>query len=441
VLAVLVSAGVSASSHPSATVMARAFSALSASRWFWLGYLSLSPAGLFRYDSEAEGARPLAVSATALLTCAILMAVLHWASRSPKATDLSRFSGETSHLKSEVERLSLLTVQELWLLLPAVLMGAVVNSVRIEHLAPYLLSSVVCALLMRWSVQEQASSLVRNLFRSATLLLVLALPFAGFLRTTHPSFQLPLATWLVLIGLGLVLGRPWLPGGVSLPVAEAVAEEASPVLAPAGVWRMTWSVALLGLATLAVGGVALRGGLPLPARDPVLAAAQSDLAGSFGHQARLLRLNGQALLVGCNLDVARLSLAAEIVSNHLPDTQTRVVAVRTRRWERVGRIFLALTVALFLVIPTYLLTVAAPGPSSRPYMAFCAFIGGANGAFAVGSALGWFWLDPTPHLAAFLLSASLGWLGLGYARAWIDSRVTMPDSTPSLVPVARKTTA
>jgi transposase len=30
--------------------------------------------------------------------------------------------------------------------------------------------------------------------------------------------------------------------------------------------------------------------LPLPARDPVLAAAQSDLAGSFGHQARLLRL-------------------------------------------------------------------------------------------------------------------------------------------------------
>jgi hypothetical protein len=328
--------------------------------------------------------------------------------------DLKRFSGDTAYLRDEVERLSLLAIQELWMLFPAVLIGAVVNSVRLEHLASYLGASVACALVMRAALQPGPA---RLFFRLLTVLLLLALPLAGWLRELQPDFQPPLVGWLVACAVALALGRPWLPGAAPAEPVEHPAGEASKV-------RLNASVLALGLVTVAVLALALRGSLPFPASDPVMARAQSQLAEAFGHQARLLRLNGQALLVGCDLDVGRLSLAAEIVSNHLPDTETRVVSVRTRRWERLGHLFLALTVALFLVFPTYFLTFGAPGPAARPYMGFCALIAGANGAFTVGSALGWFWMNPMPHLAAFLLSASLGWLGLGHARAWVDQQIT-----------------
>lgn len=421
VATMLASALIAASPRPSAGMTARAFGALAATRWFWLGFLALTPDGLFRYEGLTDTMRPLEVPAPALLACVSALLALHWATRACHKVDFDRFSGDVGYLDAEVRRLTLLAVQELWLLLPAVLMGAVVSSVRIEYLAPYLLSSVVCALLMRWTIQPKAPAAVRVLARLTTLALILILPFAASLPDVLPISSLPLVGCLMLVALGLVLGRPWLPTHeITEPVSQRVPAEELAVRP----WRLTPTFALLGLLTVSVVGFALRGGLPLPSSDPILAKAQAELAGTFGPQARLLRSNGQALLVGCNLDVARLSLAAEIVSAHLSDTETRVVSVRTRRWERIGRIFLALTVALFLVLPTYLLTVAAPGPSSRVYMAFCAIIGGANGAFAIGSAMGWFWMDPAPHLAAFLLSSGLGWLGLGYARAWFDGRVT-----------------
>lgn len=435
VVAVLACAFLAAAARPNATLMARAFGALAAARWFWLGFLALTPNGMFRYESPTDVSRPLVLPTPALIGCLLAMAALHWATRPSRQTDLGRFVGDGARLGREVQRLSLLAIQELWLLLPAILMGALVSSLRIDYLAPYLLGSTASALLMRWTIQPKAPGAVRVLARLGTLVLVFALPFASSLSSRLPGSGLTLVGCLVLVGLGMVLGRPWLPAS-----AEPRAEEPESPIEPSLPWRPSPTGLVLGLVTAGVLGVALRGGLPLPATDPVLARAQVELAEAFGPQARLLRLNGQALLVGCNLDVARLSLAAEIVSSHLSDTETRVVSVRTRRWERVGRFFLAMTVAFFLVFPTYLLTFAAPGPSSRAYMAFCAVLGGGNGAFAVGSALGWFWMAPAPHVAAFLLSSGLGWLGLGYARAWIDGRVTTPLRNPGLV-AARNTTA
>jgi hypothetical protein len=438
VLSLLVAAGVSAGPRPNSTSMARAFNAMAASRWFWLGYLTLSPSGLFREDLVLDGAAPLGISWGALLACAGSLLVLHWACRPPRAVELGRFSGSRQVLLAEYERLSLLCLQELWLILPAVLMAAVVSSLRIVHLAPFLLLSASNALLMKWSLEKRPSpsdsagdKAGRALTRLATGLLMVGLPFAAELRPLFAGVPVPLVSWLVLIGLGLVKGRPWMASQAALPVVDLTVTPVGP--AP----RVSWGTAVLGLATLAVISVALRGGLPLPASDPTLAAAQSDLASSFGHQARLVRLDGEALLVGCNLDVARLSLAAEIVSAHLPDDQTKVVSVRTRRWERAGTFFLAITVAVFLVFPAYLLTFAAPGRCPAPYFALCGLLGGANGAFAVGSALGWFWMDPMPYLAAFLLCTSLSWLGIGYARAWIDGRVSALGGATGLVPVAR----
>lgn len=419
VLALLLTAVLSLGSQPSALTMARSFGALSAARWFWLGFLALSPHGLFRYEGPVDGFSPLSVSSAA--ACVLALAALHWATGLPRQLDLSRYSGDTAHLRGEAERLSLLAIQELWLLFPAVLMGAVVSSVRIEQLVPYLGASVACALVLRACLQSNRHAWG---FRVVTLLLLLGLPFAGQLSEMLGGFTPPLVGWLLAIAVGLAWGRP------GSPADPSVVAETSSSRSRGG--KPSLAALALSLATVAVVGTALRGGLPLPASDPVLAKAQAGLAGAFGHQARLLALNGQALLVGCNLDVGRLSLAAEIVSKHLPDTETRVVSVRTRRWERVGRFFLAVTVTLFLVVPTYFLTFGAPGPSSRSYMAFCAVVGGANGAFAVGAALGWFWMDPMPHLAAFLLSAGLGWLGLGHARAWVDSRITNSASLPGL---------
>ena len=432
-LAVLVTAGLSAGPRPGAQAMSRAFSALGAGRWFWLGFLIFSPTALFSYEGLVEGANPLQISPSAVLACVLSLLVLHWATRPPKAMDLSRFAGQRDSLRVEYERSSVLCLQELWLLVPAVLMAAVVSSLRTDDFAAYLLLSAACALLMKWSVAArpcQSDTLGDRAltlgFRLGTLALLLGVPYFVQSGSLPEIYQPAPVVWLTLIALGVVRGRPWTGG-----VAVADSTETGQPLAALG--RPNLGTIALALATVAVVGVALRGGLPLPARDLPLAKAQAELGGSFGHQARLIRLDGQALLIGCNLDVARMSLAAEIVSNHLPDDETKVVSVRTRRWERTGRFFLAFTVAVFLVFPTYLLTFASPGPASRSYLVFCALLAGANGAFAVGSALGWFWLDPMPHLAAFALSTGLSWLGLGYARAWVDHRVSPAvQETPGL---------
>lgn len=436
VIAMLVCAVMALAPHPSALWAQRAFTTLTGTRWFWLGFLTLSPVGLFRHASPVDGVVTPQLSLSALLACAGALAALSWATRRPGASSYERFKGDTAELQRGVESLTLLAIQELWLILPAVLMAATVSSLRVEFLAPYLAASVACALMMRWSVRaasRPSSSLEtarRWAFRALTLALLAGWPFSVQLTQSYPELPLSPATWLVALALCMVAGRP-----------STFQSKATALAQPAPPWRPSLAGGLLGLATAGALTLALGGGLPSSTDDFAVTAAQAKLDQSFAHQARLLRINGRALLIGCDLDVARLSAAAEIVSGYLPETETSVVSVRTRRWERAARISLALTVALFLVCPTYLLTFATPGRASRPYLAFCALMAGGNGAFAVGGALGWFWLYPLPHLAAFGLSTALGWLGLGYARAWIDGRVALQEgASPGLLP-ARNTTA
>jgi hypothetical protein len=415
IVSVFAGVAVAAQSHPNASTLVRAFEMLSACRWFWLGFLALSPEGLFRYEGVSDGPRPLGFSLAAVAAVFLLLALLHWVTSSPRSLDLQRCSGDSEAMRSRLERLNLLAIQELLLLFPAVLMATAVSSVRIESLTAYLLASITCAALMRWSMQPPKGGWA---FRAFTILLV-ALPGSGQVREVFSNSPALLVGWLMLLGVGLLLSRS--PG-----CPTAVHHDPDPS------WKPTWSSALMGSLALGLLATALLCGLHLPVREPAQASAQAQLSKTFGHQARLVLQNGQGILVGCNLDVGQLSLAAEIVSAYLPDTETRVVSVRTRRWERIGSFFLALTVALFLVCPTYLLTFAAPGACPPAYIALCALIGGANGAFAVGAALGWFWMDPVPFLAAFLLSSSLSWFGFGYARAWIDSRILADTSRPGL---------
>ena len=160
----------------------------------------------------------------------------------------------------------------------------------------------------------------------------------------------------------------------------------------------------------------------LPSSTPV-AAAQRKLNAHFGHQVRLGEVNGTPILISCGLDLARQSEAVGIVSQEFNE-QPQFVNVRTRRGERTARFILALTVTLFLVVPTLLLTVAPSGPRSSAFFgAFC-FLAGLNGAFAVTAALGWFWLDPASHLAGFVLASVTAWMGLGHARDWADHQIS-----------------
>lgn len=346
---------------PSAAAMGGTLAALTAGRWFWLGYLTLVPTGLFRYDWLSESSDPLTITGRSLLWCIVGLGVLHWATRPITKMDLTRFSGDIRGLALRVERLNLFAIQELFLLCPLVLMAAAVSSLRIEQLLPYLVSLVLSALMTRWSVEGKAQPPEQEVMNSK--------------QDDVPQ------------------------------------------------WRLTWANGLLGLAALALSALILHGGVPRTAKTQTVIELESKLSENFGHQARLLQSNGQTLLIGCDLDVGKLSLASEVVRAHLPESEADVVSVRTRRWERVGRLVLALTITVFLVLPTYLLTVATPGSSSGNYMTFCGLLGGVNGAFAIGSSLGWFWLDPAPHWAAFFLCVGLGWLGFGHARDWIDRRV------------------
>ncbi len=178
IVSVFAGVAVAAQSHPNASTLVRAFEMLSACRWFWLGFLALSPEGLFRYEGVSDGPRPLGFSLAAVAAVFLLLALLHWVTSSTRSLDLQRCSGDSEAMRSRLERLNLLAIQELLLLFPAVLMATAVSSVRIESLTAYLLASITCAALMRWSMQPPKGGWA---FRAFTILLV-ALPGSGQVR-------------------------------------------------------------------------------------------------------------------------------------------------------------------------------------------------------------------------------------------------------------------
>ncbi len=307
---------------------------LSSARWFWLGFLLLSPQGFFRWESEhAVG---LSQSPTALELAVVLILVL-----AIRAVEQTQREGEV-----EVDPWKSLAFAELWVLLPAlgVAMGA--GSLKGGVLPAYLLASLASA----WLVDGFGDS----------------------------RYKMSVAIGLLLAGLSLAAV---LAGGLPR-------------------WQL---------------------GRALNSEGPELFQARTALHQSFAtSQARLASLDGISLLVTCNLDLSQQSEAVTLVTSTLGE-QPASVNVRARRWERVGRILSAATVTLFLVVPTFLLTVAAPGRRGPIFRACCVTIASLNFAFAGGAALGWFWLDPLPHLAGFGLASLLAWITLGHARAWVDA--------------------
>ena len=179
----------------------------------------------------------------------------------------------------------------------------------------------------------------------------------------------------------------------------------------------------LGCAALLVGVVAGKNAWTAPTFSTPFVAAREELQDRFGYQVRLGEQNGTPLLVICGLDLSGQSEAIGIVAHHLeqaPDS----VNVRTRRGERTARFVLALTVTLFLVVSTLLLTVAPAGQQSTLVFGSLCLLAGLNGAFALTSFWGWFWMDPTSHLAGMFLASVLAWMSLGHARAWVDGQIS-----------------
>lgn len=274
------------------------------------------------------------------------------------------------------------------------------------------------------TVDPEAAARVAPAFGSAQLLprqeLVLLVPLwamgeaVGSLRAQ--------AVLLYLLASLTTVGLAWGLGSRQLPSGEPRTDQGR---------RPPWgALAWLGLLLVAAG--LWQASEAARAPQATLLEAQRRLGTHFGHRARLVVEPAQALVLGCQLDVAQLSLAREVVSDALPGLEVRSVEVRGRRWERVARVSVAATVVLLLLTPTYLLTVAPPGPCPAVVQLGLACLGGLHGAFAWLAVLGWFWLDPRPHGAAFVLCVGLLWLARGTLREWVDHQLSVAGSaTPS----------
>ncbi len=319
-----------------ATARVRLCAALSGARWFWLGFLLLSPVGFFRWDYDLTQGASNGPSASELLTVSVLVGVLYWGERSRRA-------GEPSDCPW-----ASLGSAELWILLPSLGVAMAVGSLRGAMLPSYLLISLASGLLIVGTRSKRSAKLLS--------LSVIAAILACWLITTHAFGT-----------------RQW---------GQSVGWE-----------------------------------------RPEMARARQGLAQEFGSQVRIAEIDGMTLLVGCNLDVARQSEALGLATQYLGEPPSSV-SVRSRRWERGARILLSLTVTIFLVVPTFLLTVAPPGRRGRSFRGACALLASFNLAFALGAALGWFWLEPLPHLAGFGLMALLAWMGRGHAREWVDAWIS-----------------
>lgn len=315
-------------------VMASCMPWLSSARWFWLGYLLLSPQGFFRWQNDPTvGVSP---SPTALELAVVGVLVL-----GVRSVEHNRMSAEV-----EVDPWKSLASAELWVLLPTLAVAMAVGSLQGGMLSAYLLASLATA----WLVD-------------------------GF---EAPRFRRSVVVGMLLAGLSLATA---LAGGLPR-------------------WQL---------------------GRVLDSEGPEFSHAQTALHRSYGTgQARLANLDGITLLVTCNLDLAQQSEAVALVTSSLAEHPVSV-NVRARRWERVALILSAATVTLFLVVPTFLLTVSAPGRRGWSFRTGCLILASLNFAFAAGAGLGWFWLDPLPNLAGFGLATLLAWITLGHARAWVDA--------------------
>jgi hypothetical protein len=369
--------------------------------------------------------------------------LLHWGTRAPARVNLLTVDGDLPGLVKACDRLTVVSIQELWVVLPllAWLQTRVPEAHLLDRLPPYLLMSAVCGLLMKWTLQGQPSAqpgwvarLTGSLCRAVTMALILSLPiFLGspaFMQVTH----LPVAALFILIGLGLVRGQPWRSkkraSDFAVPIQPV---DNSPPVRHRRCWTLRSALAAFAAAfalLVAVGsGVSSDWSHAAPKLYDPSGALKTSLTESFGYRARYVRAPEGSLLLGQALSSMERAQAEEMVRRQLPGQQLSFVEVHPWRWEVAGMGFILLTLSGALVaIPTVLLGGVS---MSRPsYVTFFAALAGANGAFAMGAKWGWFWLDPQTHVAAFVLCTIMSGAGLGWMRQRIVAHRLAAEIAP-----------
>lgn len=406
-------------------VWAWAFRFVSDTRWFWLGYLVLSPQGLF-WDEGGRRNTWLAPTPYELLVFIFCLGFLYWASGEPEVLDSFRLGNPGSGIRKEYSRHSLLCVQELWLLLPVAAMAAAVGQLRLSVLCGYLMGLGVGALVFKWGVELPFSLELRSWFvRGTRFFFVLSALGVTYWRV------FPFMGRGIALSLGMALMGILLVGLKARPSSTAVEDDTKGAL-HGGITRVplsrSWWIGLVGLVVLAMATVGWSYMVGRGEEASIL-STQKELSQRFGYRARIVESRGRTSVIGCYLDLAQQNQAVTLVSSRLSRTPVTIVSVITRHWERVARVVLALMMAAFLTVPTYLFTLGRPGSASKGYVFVLSLLGGTNGAFALGGIWGWFWLNPAPHLVAFLMGAGLVWLGHGEARAWVDGWIQTSKST------------
>jgi hypothetical protein len=303
---------------------------------------------------------------------------------------------------------------------------------QLEHLQPYLLNSVVAALLMKWVLQGPISPTARglerlggSLVRVTTLATIFCLPAIVFSQLYFGLVWGPAALPFVVVALGLVRGRPWHSGRPCHDLADGLLSPISASSTPVRPARHHWTprtalaAVAAGLALLVGIGSSLRWDRQpalIAGGEPGLVQLRLELGQSFGHRLRLLKQGPQSLLLGFELSAQERAEALSLSRQWLPADQLQLVEVKAWRWEWAGQalLWLGWTVSALAGLGLRLGTLTTPG--RLPLWTF-AMLAGVNGAFALGAAWGWFWLNPVPPALAFAFCTAVAGLPGSPARA------------------------
>lgn len=454
VLAILGMAAVSLQAWPDARRLSGALTALHATRWFWLGFVAIwQGANLFTARPEIHLCTPPSWQMTPGAVTALLISFLlfHWSTRVPRRVSLSMVSGDCRHLLETCERLTQLAIGELWVVLPLVLATVAHSPAQnaLPLLCPYLLLSSASAAMARWTLEghpPQSRSwtgrLASSLWRAGTVALILALPLLVLGQAASESLRLPIAIPFILIGVGLLGGRPWRTQKRACDFAVRTQPVQTLSLPRAGrTWSSRTRRAAVG-ALLALGVTVISSAhqewSPCRPAESAEVAVKHKVEAAFGYRARLLQRENHTLILSLDLSAYDVSRAEQMVRMALPDDRVSVIPVSIWRWELAGFGFLLLTLSAVLSGLPVLLLRKTSGPA---FTAPFSLLAGANGAFALGAKWGWFWLDPYIHLAAFGICTVMAGAGTSWAlrpRAiTTDSPAVEPDQAMEAIePIA-----
>lgn len=412
-LAVAIAGLLSSFSGLRAGVLAKTIEAVAAARWFGFGCLVFLPGKLFYEEATGLGIYSGLYNVSFLSLIFSLMAI-YFVSTIALNPDYSRFGGDTTKLKQASERYCQLSLQELLFLLPVAFLASVIGQLRVDMWAIYFMIIAASVLAVRFSVDRAPDRWywqgLRLVFKLVVLsggiyVLVYYRKFMGLELTALLSFS------LVLLGIAIAGGISWYTARQGIVRDKRFYFK---LFFPAALLIPT----ILFIIAFLTPSILMNRGL-----SPQVASSAINLQREVGYRARLFEHENRVLLVGCQLDLGARNPALVELSSKLGKKSVVSIAVPTTKWERWAKIVLAVTVAVSLALPAYLLTFARPGAVNVICRAPCVILGGLNGGIAFAASLGWFWLDPLPYLMAFGLSVGLDWLGSGVARSWLDRRL------------------